>query len=180
MRSSLEYQLFRLASDNQSIYEAGRQWFLDQGQDIAPVLADALDNPRLGSIAHWRILLLLREFALPSTLPAVLKAFRSALERDDVIVLPGAMEALAAFKNDEALEALISVFQTGTAHQMTHAAALLANWENDRATEALISLLDHEDAFVRKSALKALQKINTPLAQEAVERYRLRETDPNA
>jgi HEAT repeat protein len=137
MRSSLEYQLFRLASDNQAIYQAGRQWFLDQGPDIAPVLADALDNPRLGSIAHWRILLLLREFALPSTAPAVLKAFRNALERDDVIVLPGAMEALAALKTDEALEALISVLESGTAHQASHAAALLANWEDDRARQAL-------------------------------------------
>ena len=171
MRFTPEQQLDRLASDNKGIYQSARQWFFDQGPAIAPLLVSGLDDPHLGSIAHWRILLLLREFALPSTLPAVLKAFRGALERNDVIVLPGALEALAAFKTDEALEALISVLQSGAVDDVNHAAVLLANWGGDRATQALISLLDHQDESVRKSAVKGLRKINSPLAQEALRRH---------
>lgn len=171
MRFNPEDQLVRLASDDKPIYQSAWRWFLDQGPAIAPVLVSGLDDPDLGSIAHWRILLVLREFALPSTLPAVLKAFRSAFERTDVIVLPGALEALAAFKTDEALEALISVLQSGADDDVIHVAGLLANRGDDRATPALISLLDHRDESVRKSATKALQKINTPLAQEALQRH---------
>jgi HEAT repeat protein len=177
MTSDPEYQLFRLASDNTSIYQSARQWFWDQGPSIAPVLVAGLDDAKLGSICHWRILLLLREFALPSTLPAVLKAFRRALERGDVIVLPGAIEALAVFKTDEALEALISVLERGEIDDVKHAAVLLADWGGDRATQALIALLDHQDAGVRKSAVKALLKVNTTPAREALERHRARETD---
>jgi HEAT repeat protein len=172
MRFTSEQQLERLASDNKRIYQSARRWFLDQGPAIAPVLVSGLDDADLGSVAHWRILLLLREFALPSTLPAVLKAFRSAFERTDVIVLPGALEALAVFQTDDALEALISVLQSGAVDDVNHAAGLLANWGDDRATRALISLLDHQDESVRTSAVKALQKINTPLAQEALQRHK--------
>lgn len=173
-----EHQLIRLASDNLAIYQDTRQWFFDQGPAITPVLIAGLERSELGSVAHWRILLLLREFALPSTLPAILKAFREALETKDFIVLPGAMEALAVFKNDEALSALITVLQSGEVDDVKHAAALLAGWESDRAAEALIDLLDHANAGVRKSAVKALSSINTPAVEAALKQYRDREQDP--
>mgnify|MGYP003693608701 CR=1 FL=1 len=63
----------------------------------APGSAAGLDDARLGGVGHWRILLVLRELKLTSTLPAILKAFRAALARDNPIVLPGALEALAVF-----------------------------------------------------------------------------------
>jgi HEAT repeat protein len=179
MRHSPEQQLIRLASDNTAIYEDARQWFFDQGPSIAPVLIDGLDKSDLGSVAHWRILLLLREFAEPSTLPAILKAFRQALETKNFIVLPGAMEALAVFKNDEALSALISVLESGEIDDVKHAAALLGDWGSDRAAGALINLLDHPDAGVRKSAVKALSEINTAPVNEALKQHRDRETDPD-
>jgi len=179
MTPDSEQQLIRLASDNTSIYQDAWQWFLDQGPSIAPVLIDGLDRSDLGSVAHWRILLLLREFALPSTLPAILKAFRQALETKNFIVLPGAMEALAVFKNDEALSALISVLQSGELDDVKHAAALLGDWGGDRAAGALIDLLEHRDAAVRKSAVKALSRINTAPVQEALRQHRDREQDPD-
>jgi HEAT repeat protein len=180
MTHTPEQQLFRLASDHTGIYQDARQWFFDQGPSIVPVLIDGLDKSELGSVAHWRILLLLGEFALPSTLPAILKAFRQALETKNFIVLPGAMEALAVFKNnDEALAAVISVLQSGELDDVKHAAALLGDWGSDRAAEALIDLLDHPDAGVRKSAVKALLKIDTPKAKEALKQHRDREQDPD-
>src|ERR1044071_4711467 len=133
MTHSPEEQLIRLASDNTSIYQDAWRWFLDQGPSIAPVLIAGLDDSDLGSVCHWRILLILREFAVPSTLPAVLKSFRRALERKDVIVLPGAIEALAVFKTEEALSALISVLQSGEIDDVKHAAALLGDVGGDRA-----------------------------------------------
>lgn len=180
MTPSPERQLIRLASDNTSIYQDARQWFLDQGPSITPVLIGGLDDTDLGSICHWRILLLLREFALPSTLPAVLKSFRRALERQDFIVLPGAMETLAVFKTDEALSALISVLQSGEIDDVKHAAALLGDWGGDLAVDSLITLLDHQDAGVQKSAVKALRKVNTAPAQEALKRHRGHADNPEA
>ena len=41
---------------------------------------------------------------MPSTLPAILAAYRSAVATGNVIVLPGALEALAVFDDDEAWE----------------------------------------------------------------------------
>jgi HEAT repeat protein len=178
-RSSPEHQLIRLASDNTSIYQAARQWFLDQGPSITSILIGGLEDADLGSVAHSRILWLLQQFELPSTLPAVLKTFQRALDHKDFIALPAAMEALAAFKSEEALSALISVLQAGEIDDVTHAAALLGDWGGDRATKALIALLDHPDAGVRKSAVQSLLRINTAATQEALERQRIRETNPD-
>ncbi len=180
MTHTPEQQLIRLASDNKDIYQDARQWFFDRGASIVPVLIHGLDRSELGSVAHWRILLLLREFALPSTLPAILKAFQHALENKNFIVLPGAIEALAVFKNnDEALSALISLFQSGEIHDVKHGAALLGDWGSDRAAGALIDLLDHADAGVRHSAVRALLKIDTPRVKEALDQHRDREQDPD-
>ena len=83
-------QLVRLASDNTVIYEEARRWYLSLGPSAAGALVEGLRDRKLGSVCHWRILLILREFALPSTLPAILEAFRAALDQKDPIVLPGA------------------------------------------------------------------------------------------
>jgi hypothetical protein len=69
----IETQLFELASDIPTLNEPARLWFLSQGSSIVDILIDALEDRRLGSVGHWRILLLLRSFAQEKTLPAVLK-----------------------------------------------------------------------------------------------------------
>ena len=71
-----DLQLDRLASDAASIYEDAFRWFRAQGSAAAPALLRGLGDRTLGPTGRWRILLLLRELALPSTLPAVLGAFR--------------------------------------------------------------------------------------------------------
>lgn len=161
MRRTPEQQLIRLASDNRAIYQDAREWFFAQGPSIVPILIEGLERSELGSVAHRRMLMLLQEFALPSTQPAILKVLRRALETKNVIVLSGAMEAVAVYKNDEALSALISVLQAGELDDVKHAVALLAGWNSDRAVVALTDLLDHPDAGVRKSAENALSQINT-------------------
>lgn len=179
MTPASEQQLIRLASDNRSIYEDAWHWFLAQGPSITPVLIEGLKDSRLGLVCHWRILLVLREFALPSALPAILEAFHEAFERKDPIVLPGAMEALAVFDSEEATSALISVLQSGEIDDVKHAAALLGNRGDDRAVEALADLLKHEQAGVRQSAVRALLKVNRAPALEVLKRHRQREADPD-
>lgn len=121
-----EEQLFRLASDDARMYEDARRWFLEQDPSIASALVEGLDDASLGSVGQWRILLLLRELALPSTLPAILKAFRSALAAENWIVLPGAMEALAIFDSEDAIAALQEAANSGDPDTANHAAALLS------------------------------------------------------
>lgn len=174
-----EQQLIRLASDNRSIYQDAWRWFGEQGPSVAPALVQGLDDAGLGSVGHWRILLVLRDLALPSTLPAILKCFRLASERNDLIVLPGAMEALAVFHTPETVAALASVFQHGTVDDVKHAAALLGNMGGEAAVQSLSGLLSHKQAEVRTSAVKALLEINTASAHQALRQHRGRETDPD-
>lgn len=174
-----EQQLVRLASDNGAIYKDAWRWFLAQGPAVASVLVRGLKDSGLGSVCHWRILLVLRELALPSTLPAILERFRLALEQRDPIVLPGAMEALSVFKTDDGVAALGSVLQRGEIDDMKHAASLLGDMGGDVAVKSLAAFLNHPQAGVRKSAVKALLKANTPSAREALKQRRRGETDPD-
>lgn len=172
-------QLFRLASDNASIYQDAWDWFLKQGSAVAPALVEGLEEEQLGSVAHWRILLVLRELALPSTLPEILKTLRRALERNDLIVLPGAMEAVAVFPVEQAVPALDLVLDSGEPDDVKHAVALLANLGNDEAVRSLRRLLDRDQTDIRKSTVQALAKINSELAREVLTRHREQEQDPD-
>lgn len=171
-------QLIRLASDAASIYDDARRWFLSGGPSVVPILVEGLDEPRLGSVAHWRILLLLRELALPSTLPAIVKAFRAALQEKNPIVLPGAMEALAVFDDDEAMSALLSVLGSGDADFVNHAAVLLGDKGGKRTIDALSVLLTDQDARARQSAVRGLLKIHTDPVREILTKHRTTEKDP--
>jgi hypothetical protein len=171
-------QLIRLASDDPRIYDDARRWFLSQGPSVAPALVKGLYDKGLGDVGHWRILLLLREFALPSTLPAVLKAFRAALADKNWIVLPGAMEALAVFDSEDALSALISALDSTDPDTVNHAAALLGNKRSKRAEDALATLLNHEDAAFRQSGARGLLKINTESALNILRQHLGKEKDP--
>jgi HEAT repeat protein len=179
MTPTAEQQLIRLASDNKGIYQDAWRWFLSQGPSIAPILVGGLEDSELGSVGHWRILLVLQELALPSTLPAILKAFRLALERKDPIILPGAMEALAVFDTDESLSALVSVLKSGESDAIRHAVALLGNMTSGRAVRSLIDLLNDPQPEVRVSAVHSLQGIESPPAQEALKQHRIHEKDPS-
>jgi len=176
-RDDPEYQLFRLTSDNTSVYQDAWKWFLDQGADMAPVLVEGLDNQLLGSVAHWRILLILRELALPSTLPAILKSLRRALQENDPIVLPGALEAVAAFSAEHAVPPLDSILNSQQFDGMKHAAALLAKIGGDSAVTSLAKLLRHPRPDIRQSAVQALLKLNSDSAREAIKRHRDQELD---
>ena len=137
----IERQLIDLASDVPGIYEAARAWFIQQGPGIVPALVQALDNDRLGSVCHWRILLLLRYFAQEETLPALLKVLHRSLQRRDYIVLPGAMEAIAVFHDAEAVNALIALLQESDTDIVKHAATLLGQNGDMNASKPLIDLL---------------------------------------
>lgn len=177
-------QLDRLASDTASIYEDAFRWFRARGAEDAPLLLRGLADRTLGSTGHWRILLLLRELALPSTQPAVLRALAQALAANDPVVLPGALEAVAAFDTEEAVSALVSVLDCGNADFVNHAAVLLGERlaaggsAAPRAQAALAGLLARPEASSRESAVRGLHRAGTPAAIDALRRQREIETDP--
>jgi HEAT repeat protein len=175
---SIDARLIDLASDHPGSYESAGAWFLRQGPPIAPALAAALDNPDLGAIAHWRILLLLRQFADPGTLPAILRVLRSAAARRDPIVLPGAMEAAAAFRDPEAAQALIELLQHPDPDTVKHAAVLAGGTGDARAFEPLLRLLANPSPLIRYSAAKGLIALGGPAVQDSLRRHLESETDP--
>jgi HEAT repeat protein len=170
-------QLLRLASDDARIYQDAWRWFLAQGASAAPALVAGLDDARLGGVGHWRILLVLRELRLPSTLPAIVKAFRASFARDNPIVLPGAMEALAAFDAEEAWSALESALGSTDADVVNHAAALLAGKGGRRAEDAIAGLLESPETRWRQSGVSALLSMNTESARAILRRHRQHERD---
>jgi HEAT repeat protein len=192
--SEIDNQLVRLASDDAGIYEDAQRWFLARRADIAPALVAGLDRRGLGSVGRWRILLLLRELALPSTLPAILQAFRSAVDEQNPIVLPGAMEALAVFDDEEAMSALMSVLASDDRDVVNHAAALIGSKAGKAGTAggpraqaaqaaqaalvALTDLLRHPDAARRQSAVRGLLLMDQDSAREVLRQHRTQERDP--
>lgn len=122
---------------------------------------------------------MLREFALPATLPAILKSLRLARERKDPIVTPGAMEAVAAFPSEQAVPVLDLLLDSPDIDDVQHAAALLGNLGGESAVNSLKRLFSRSEPEVRKSAVRALLRVNSPSAREALERHRPQESDEN-
>lgn len=169
-----------LASDMPGTYDAARAWFVAQGPPIATVLIEGLDDDALGSVCHWRILLLLRHFAEESTLPAILRVLRRAASRRDPIVLPGAMEAAAVFQNREASQALMDLLQDRDPDTVKHAAVLVGGMGDPEAVGALARLLRSASASIRYSAIKGLISAGGPEAQDILRRHLEREDDAEA
>ena len=176
-KQALERHLIDLASDNQEIQKAAESWFVQQGPDITSSLARGLDDDDLGSVCHWRILRLLQHFAKQETLPAILKAFRRALERKDPIVLPGAMDALAVFRVPTATNALIAALEEPNLDLVKHAAALVGQTGDLNAVEPLFRLLDGDNPSVRYSAARGLIQLHDPSVRAALEKHLERETN---
>jgi HEAT repeat protein len=171
-------QLIRLASDSPGIYQDAWRWFVSGGASIVPILVEGLGDERLGSVAHWRILLILRELALPSTLPTILEAFHAALRQRNPIVLPGALEALAVFDDEDAMSALVSALRSGDEDIVNHAAVLIGDKGGSRAVEVLSRLLTDQSPRLRQSAVRGLSKIDTDAAIEILRKHRSSEKDP--
>ncbi|OEU63262.1 MAG: hypothetical protein BA867_07760 [Desulfobacterales bacterium S5133MH16] len=170
-------KLIDLASDNEMIYESASNWFIKQGPEITDVLIEGLENDMLGSICHWRILLLLRYFAKIETLPAILKQLRLALQEKNSTVLSGAMEALAVFHSPEAINALIALLQEPDQEIIQHAAVLLGQTRESSATEPLIGLLKNDNLNIRYSAVKGLLLMDTAPIHTALKQHMQSEND---
>lgn len=170
-------KLLHLASDNHDMYRNSYAWFVEQGPRITEVLKQGLDDELLGSVCHWRILLLLAYFAQEDTLPAVLKAFRRAVDRHDPIVLPGAMQALAAFHNPEATKALVSLLNDSSTDIVKQAAALVGRQGDLKALGPLLGLLDSEDSTIRFSVVRGLTQMDASEVRAALRHHLERETN---
>ena len=148
----IERQIFDLASDIPVLNEQARQWFLSQGPDIVDILMNALEDRRLGSVGHWRILLLLRSSPQARILPAVLKV----LGNDDTITRPAAMEVLAAIKTPPAVDALIELLGHANTDVVKYASVLLGHTGDKRSISPLVSLLNSPDPSIRYGAISGL------------------------
>lgn|SRR5262249_38914094 len=176
-KQEMRQQLINLASDDLDIYHAAHSWFVDQRSEITMSLIEGLDDERLGSVCHWRILLLLRHFVKEETLPAILKAFHRALALRDPIVLPGAMEALAVFHTPAATNALIALLQESNLDIVKHAAALVGRTGDLNAIEPLLRLLSSDNPSIRYSAARGLIQLDSPSVRDALERHLEKETN---
>lgn len=170
-------QLVNLAADRPQIYQPAQDWFLQQGEKIVPQLVQGLEDESLGSVCHWRILLLLKHFAQEETIPAILKALRLALDRRDPIVLPGAMEALAVFRTSVATSALIALLQDDNLDIVKHAAALVGQTGDSNVIEPLLRLLSSKNPSIRYSAARGLTQLDDPSVRATLKRHLESETD---
>src|SRR4051812_31357419 len=96
--------LSELGNDSPGIWESAAARLAERGAAALPVLERGLNDDRLGSVTHWRMLLVLRELAREESIPLIRTALRRALTRRDSTVIHGAMEALAAFRAPEAVD----------------------------------------------------------------------------
>jgi HEAT repeat protein len=179
MTPEVHHQLVRLADHTPSIYQDAWRGFLARGAAAAPDLVEGLDDPKLGAVCHWRILLVLRELRVPATLPAILRAYRTAAANGDAIVLPGALDALAVFDDEEAWAALTSALDLRDAIAVGHAAVLLAQKGGRRAEEAIARLLARPEPAMRQAGVAALSRIDTESARATLARHRASEKDPD-
>ena len=131
-------------------------------------------------MAHWRILRILAQLALPSTVPAILAAYERARVERDVIAMPGALEALAAFPADErAFAALRSALDDPDLDTVNFAAFLIASQGGRRAELAIAPLLARSEMRARQSAVVALGKLDTDGARVLLREHATRERDPD-
>ncbi|MEW6732878.1 MAG: hypothetical protein AB1489_16250, partial [Acidobacteriota bacterium] len=164
----VESQLIDLASDRPELYQAAYTWFTQQGPAITSALVQGLDNEYLGSVGHWRILLLLQHFAQKETLPAILKTLQRALSRRNNVVIPAAMEAITVFHTPVVTNTLIDLLQDNDLDIVKQAAVLLGKTDDLNAIEPLLNLLGSNDPTIRYRAVRGLSQLNYPLAQEAL------------
>jgi len=173
----LKQRLISLADDRPESYQPAYTWFVHQGPEVAGALAEALDDASLGSVCHWRILLLLGHFAQEETLPAIRNALHRALSPYDPVVLPGAMQALAALRIPAATQALIALLDENNTDIVKQAAALLGRTGDLAAVAPLLQLLGGNDPSLRYSAARGLTQLDDPSVRDALRRHLDDETD---
>jgi HEAT repeat protein len=173
----LKQRLISLADDRPESYQAAYAWFVHQGPEATGALSEALDDASLGSVCHWRILLLLGHFAREETLPAVLNALHRALSPYDPVVLPGAMQALAALRLPAATQALIALLRESNTDIVKQAAALLGQTGDLAAVAPLLQLLGANNPSLRYSAARGLTQLDDPSVRDALQRHLDGETD---
>ena len=176
---SLDGDLLELADDSADVWQAAGARLKARGAAAVPILERGLGDDRLGSVAHWRMLLVLRELRLEETVPLIRAALRRALSRRDSTVIQGAMEALAVFETPEALGELLALLEHDEPDVVKHAAALAGQIGGARAAEALLRLLQSEVASIRYSAASALAGLEDSGVRAALQRQLRVETDPD-
>ena len=172
-----EQQLINLASDRPEIYKSANSWFIKQGSKITPILVEGLSNDRLGSICHWRILILLQYFAKEETLPAIIKILHIAIKQHNSITIHGAMEALSVFCAPSATKTLIRALHEANLDIVKQAAVLLGRKGDLSAIEPLLNLLKSSDPSLRFSAIRGLIQLDSPIASNYLIQHLQTETD---
>jgi HEAT repeat protein len=175
---SLDHDLLELANDSPGIWEAAGARLMEKGAAALPILKRGLNDDRLGSVAHWRMLLVLRKLAREESIPLIRTVLRRALTRRDSSVINGAMEALAAFRTPEAVDELVALLDHADPDLVKHAAVLAGLAGGLRAAEPLLRLLRSQEASIRYAAARGLVQVDDPGVRTALELHLQNETDP--
>lgn len=170
-------ELMNLASDAAPAFESARRTLLAQGERAIPMLLAGLEDARLGSIAHGRILRILGELGRDETLPAIRGVLRRSLRDGDPIVRSAAMEALAGFQSEQAVHELIALFDHPVARVAGYAAVLAGQTRMRAALAPLQGLLASPDASLRYAAAVGLIRLNDAQARQLLSAHMLREHD---
>jgi HEAT repeat protein len=170
-------QLLALASDAPGVWEEAAAAILALGTASLPLLERGLEDPRLGSVAHWRILLLLRQLGRAESVPAIRRALGRALEERDSSVTFGAMEALGAFHAPEAVGELVALLAHPDPDIVRRAAVLAGETRSPGALAPLVRLLDGGEPSIRYAATHGLIGLGSPEARAVLARHLARETD---
>lgn len=171
-------ELLELASDAPGAWQEAAARVRARGLDALPLLERGLKDDRLGSTAHWRILLVLRELALKESLAVVRTALQRALVRGDWAVTTGAMETLAALRTPEAVDELLPLLAHPDLDVAKYAAVLAGKTGDRRAGEPLLHLLQSPSASLRYAAASGLAELADPTLRAALERHLAGEQDP--
>lgn len=170
-------ELLELASDAPGAWQEAAARLCERGVDALPLLERGLHDDRLGSTAHWRILLVLSELGREESLAMVRAALRRALARGDWAVITGAMEALAALRSPEAVDELLPLLAHDDPDVAKYAAVLAGKTGNRRAAEPLLRLLQSTNVSLRYAAATGLAELADPTTRAALERHLAGEQD---
>lgn len=171
-------RLVDLASDRPRVQETAESWFRNRGAEALSDLVEGLRDTGLGSVGHMRILRLLAELGDPAALPAIRDALRKGLARPDPIVVPAAMDALAATGAPEAADELERLLEHDDPDVVKHAALLLGDRRWGVRAPALARLLERPEQGVRYAAVQALLEMKGREVETILTGHLERETDP--
>lgn len=170
-------RLVDLAADRIEVADPARDWFRARLPDLSGMLAASLGDPYLGRAGHARIIDLLRESGAHHAVDAIVNALQRASATRDFMVATAAMEALAALRAPDGLDAIITVLEGDNRDLAKQAAVLAGRSGAARVVEPLSRSLQSADPFLRYAAARGLASHESKDAHAILALHLKREDD---